>query len=80
MFSKVKIERYPIALSERVIIQNGRASNLHQKGARVFFPKRIHIFDEIEKQNQTQVVFKEVDGQALPKNIFTKAWLESQSR
>ena len=50
------------------------------KGARVFFPKRIHIFDEIEKQNQTQVVFKEVDGQALPKNIFTKAWLESQSR
>ena len=50
------------------------------KGTRVFFPKRIHIFDEIEKQNQTQVVFKEVDGQALPKNIFTKAWLESQSR
>ena len=50
------------------------------KQADVYFPKQIHIFDEVERGNQTQIVFKEIDLSALPKNIFTKAWLESQSR
>ena len=50
------------------------------KGADVYFPKRIHIFDEVEKENQTQVIFKDVDLSPLPRNIFTKAWLESRSR
>ena len=50
------------------------------KQADVYFPKQIHIFDEVERGNQTQIIFKDIDLSALPKNIFTKAWLESQSR
>lgn len=50
------------------------------KNAELYFPKQIHIFDEVEKGNQTQIVFKEIDLSSLPRNIFTKAWLESKSR
>ncbi len=50
------------------------------KGAEVYFPKEIHIFDEVEKANQTQVKMQKIDLNALPENIFTKAWLEAQSR
>ncbi len=50
------------------------------KGAEVYFPKEIHIYDEVEKANQTQVVMRKIDLNALPDNIFTKAWLETQSR
>lgn len=50
------------------------------KGADVFIPKEIHIFDEVEKANQTQIVMRKVSLNDLPANIFTKAWLESQSR
>ncbi len=50
------------------------------KGAEVYFPAEIRIYDEVEKDNQTQVVMRQVDFAPLPANIFTKAWLESQSR
>ena len=42
--------------------------------------ERILIFDEVEKSNQTQVVMRKIDLNPLPQNIFTKAWLEGQSR
>jgi outer membrane lipoprotein-sorting protein len=50
------------------------------KKADVWFPQEIHFFDEIEKQNSTHIVVKSVDLKPLPENIFTKAWLEGQSR
>ena len=50
------------------------------KKAEVWYPKQIRIFDELEKQNRTTVVIREVDLNSLPANIFTKAWLESKSR
>jgi hypothetical protein len=50
------------------------------KNADVFFPREIRIFDEVEKGNSTTIVMREVDLTSLPQNIFTKAWLESQSR
>jgi len=50
------------------------------KGADVYFPKEIRIFDEIEKGKNTTIVFLSIDLNALPKNIFTKAWVESKSR
>ncbi|MFO0728556.1 MAG: outer membrane lipoprotein-sorting protein [Myxococcota bacterium] len=50
------------------------------KKADVYFPKKIFIFDEVEKGNSTQVVIQKVDLNALDPNIFTKAWLESKSR
>jgi outer membrane lipoprotein-sorting protein len=50
------------------------------KGSDVYFPKEIRLFDEIEKGNSTTIIMRKVDLEALPDNIFTKAWLESKSR
>lgn len=50
------------------------------KGADIYFPKEIRIFDEVEKGNQTLIVMQKVDLSALEANMFTKAWLESKSR
>ena len=50
------------------------------KGADVWFPKEIRIFDEVEKSNRTIIMIRKVDLKSLPVNIFTKAWLESKSR
>ncbi|MCA9556911.1 MAG: outer membrane lipoprotein-sorting protein, partial [Myxococcales bacterium] len=50
------------------------------KGADIYFPKEIRIFDEVEKGNQTTIVIQDVDLSSLQANMFTKAWLESKSR
>ncbi|NBX17905.1 MAG: outer membrane lipoprotein-sorting protein [Proteobacteria bacterium] len=50
------------------------------KGADVYIPREIRIVDEVEKGNGTTVVLRDVNLDGLPANIFTKAWLESQSR
>jgi hypothetical protein len=50
------------------------------KGADIYFPKEIRIFDEVEKGNQTLIVIQKVDLNSLEANMFTKAWLESKSR
>lgn len=50
------------------------------KKADVYVPKEIRVFDEVEKGNATTVVLRDVKLDALDANIFTKAWLESQSR
>lgn len=50
------------------------------KGADVWYPREIRIFDEIEKGTSTTIVMQEVDLNSLSDSIFTKAWLESKSR
>lgn len=50
------------------------------KGADIYFPKEIRIFDEVEKDKKTTIVMQQVDLDPLDPNIFTKAWLESKSR
>ena len=50
------------------------------KGADVYFPKEIRIFDEIEAGTSTTVVFQDVDLSVLEESLFTKAWMESKSR
>jgi outer membrane lipoprotein-sorting protein len=50
------------------------------KGGYVYFPKELRIYDEVEKGNRTIILFRDVDLEPLPDNIFTKAWLESKSR
>jgi len=50
------------------------------KKAEVYVPKEIRVFDEVEKGNTTTVVLRDVKLDALDANMFTKAWLESQSR
>ncbi len=46
----------------------------------IYFPREIRIYDEIEKDKRTLLVFRQVDLKPLKANIFTKAWLESKSR
>jgi len=50
------------------------------KGADVWYPEEMRLFDEIEKGNSTLILIKEIDLRALAANLFTKAWLESKSR
>jgi outer membrane lipoprotein-sorting protein len=50
------------------------------KKAEVWTPKEIRIFDEVEKGNSTIILMKDMDLRPLQANLFTKAWLESQSR
>ncbi len=50
------------------------------KKADIYYPKEIRAFDEVETGSRTTVVFKRIDLNPLPANLFTKAWLESQSR
>lgn len=50
------------------------------KGADVYFPREIRIFDEIETDKKTTIVIREVALDPLDDSIFTKAWLESKSR
>ncbi|NMO14985.1 outer membrane lipoprotein-sorting protein [Pyxidicoccus fallax] len=50
------------------------------KGADVWYPEEIRIYDEVEKANSTTVLIKSIDLRPLEANLFTKAWLESKSR
>ena len=50
------------------------------KGAEVYMPKEIRVFDEVDKGSSTAIVLREVKLDPLDVNMFTKAWLESQSR
>jgi hypothetical protein len=50
------------------------------RGGEVWYPQEIRFYDEIEKENSTLIITKNVDLQALEPNLFTKAWLESKSR
>jgi outer membrane lipoprotein-sorting protein len=46
----------------------------------VWYPEEMRFFDEVERANSTLILIKAVDPNALPANLFTKAWLESKSR
>lgn len=50
------------------------------KNAEVWYPQEIRIYDEVEKDNSTIVLIRDVDLRSLDANMFTKAWLESKSR
>lgn len=50
------------------------------KKEKVWYPGEIRIYDEVEKDNSSIILIKEIDLRELPANIFTKAWLESKSR
>ena len=50
------------------------------KNADVYVPKEIRIFDEVENGNSTVIALKDVSLDPLDANMFTKAWLEKQSK
>jgi outer membrane lipoprotein-sorting protein len=50
------------------------------KGSDVWYPEEFRFYDEVEKENSTLVMLKNVDLHPLEANLSTKAWLESKSR
>lgn len=50
------------------------------KGDHVYLPTEVRVYDELEKGNSSIITLRDVDLKSLPANIFTKAWLEAQSR
>lgn len=50
------------------------------KKGEIWYAREVRIYDEVEKANSTLVMIRTVDLRPLPENIFTKAWLESQTR
>jgi outer membrane lipoprotein-sorting protein len=78
------LKRQELALSGRlmrtVLQPRWRKVFSESKKADVWYPEEIRIYDEIEKQNSTLILIKQIDLRALEANLFTKAWLESRSR
>ena len=78
------LKRQDLALSGRlmrtVLQPRWRKIFSESKNADVWYPEEIRIYDEIEKQNSTLILIKQIDLRALDANLFTKAWLESRSR
>lgn len=78
------LKRQDFALSGRLMRTTLYPQWLKQmspsKGAEVYYPREIRIFDEVEKENSTVIVIQQVDLNSLDDAIFTKAWLESKSR
>ena len=78
------LKRQALALSGRlmrtVLQPRWRKIFSESKKADVWYPEEIRIYDEIEKQNSTLILIKQIDLRALEANLFTKAWLESRSR
>jgi hypothetical protein len=78
------LKRQDFALSGRLMrtSYNPKWEKLYSetKKGEVWYPKEIRIFDEIDKANSTLILIQSVDLQALPENIFTKAWIETKSR
>jgi len=50
------------------------------KGVEVWYPEEMRFYDEVEKENSTLLLIREVDLRPLSANVFTKAWLEAKSR
>jgi outer membrane lipoprotein-sorting protein len=78
------LKRQELALSGRLMrtVYEPRWRKIfsQSKKADVWYPEEIRIYDEIEKQNSTTILIKEIDLRSLDPNLFTKAWLESRAR
>jgi outer membrane lipoprotein-sorting protein len=82
--SKNILKRQDFALSGRLLrtayYPKWKKLYSESKKGDVWYPQEIRLFDEVEKANQTLILIRQVDLKTLEQNLFTKAWLESQSR
>jgi hypothetical protein len=46
----------------------------------LLIPKEVRVFDEVDTRMSSTFVTTEVELDKIPDNVFTKAWLEQQSR
>ncbi len=82
--SKNILKRQESALSGKLLrtsfYPNWEKMFSKSKNADVYVPREIRVFDEIEAGSSTTILLRDVKLDPLDKNMFTKAWLESQSR
>src|SRR5687767_8648225 len=82
--TKNVLKRQEFALSGRLLrtayFPKWKKMYSESKKGDVWYPQEIRFYDEVEKANSTLVLIQSVDARPLEANIFTKAWLESQSR
>jgi outer membrane lipoprotein-sorting protein len=82
--NKNQLKRQEFALSERLLrtsyYPKWKKIFSESKNADIWYPQEIRFYDEVEKENSTLILIKNVDLHALEANLFTKAWLESKSR
>lgn len=82
--TKNVLKRQEYALSGRLLrtsyYPKWKKTLSSSKKADVWYPEEMRFYDEVEKANSTLILIKAVDTNALPPNLFTKAWLESKSR
>jgi outer membrane lipoprotein-sorting protein len=82
--TKNVLKRQEFALSSRLLrtsyYPKWKKIYSDSKKADVWYPQEIRFYDEVEKANSTLILIQSVDLRPLEANIFTKAWLESQSR
>jgi hypothetical protein len=82
--AKTVLKRQEFALSGRLLRTTYYPKWDHiyspAKKTDVWYPKEIRLYDELETGKSTLLVIKQVDARPLPENMFTKAWLERQSR
>ena len=82
--AKIVLKRQEFALSGRLLrttyYPKWERIYSQAKRAEVWYPKEIRLYDELEAGKSTLLEIKDVDASPLPENIFTKAWLERQSR
>lgn len=58
-----------------------RAKAVHPgTGEELLVPTEVRAFDELEKGRETVITFPKYDFSPLDPNIFTKAWVEGQTR
>lgn len=78
------LKRQELALSGKLMrsiyYPKWRKMYSESKKGDVYLPDEILVFDEVEKENKTQVKLISADLAPLEANIFTKAYLESKSR
>jgi outer membrane lipoprotein-sorting protein len=77
----LKVEEY--AVSARLLRTTYRtkwAPIPDQNKETRYIAMETRVFDEVEKGNKTTIVIENVSLDALPAQVFTKAWMESKSR
>ena len=78
------LKRQELALSGRLMrtsyYPRWKKVRSESKQGDVWFPEEMRFYDEVEKENQTLILVKQIDLRPLSPNLFTKAWLESKSR
>ncbi len=82
--SRNELKRQEFALSGKLLRTSYRTKWAKRfsesKGAEIWFPQEIRLYDELETANATIIQLKNLDFKKLDPNIFTKAWLESKVR